>query len=73
MKKKGRPPTGWQVHHKLPLDDGGTNDIDNLILVKNDPYHQAITNAQNDLTKDLKPGETIEIDFPIPEGFIYPN
>jgi hypothetical protein len=26
------PNTDWQVHHKLPLDDGGDNSFDNLVL-----------------------------------------
>lgn len=73
IKTKGRSPDGWWVHHKLPLDDGGTNDFDNLLLIKNDPYHKAITNAQNAATRKLKPGETIELDFPIPHGILYPT
>lgn len=71
--KAGKNPVGYQVHHKLPLDDSGTNDFDNLILIKNDPYHKALTNAQNKLTKDLKPGDSVKIKFPIPEGNIYPR
>ncbi|QFY85130.1 hypothetical protein D0819_06740 [Bacillus subtilis] len=71
--KDGLNPKGYQVHHKLPLDDGGTNDMDNLILIKNDPYHKAITNEQNSLTKGLAPGETKKINWPIPNGEIYPS
>ncbi|MEG7281522.1 T7SS effector LXG polymorphic toxin [Bacillus sp. 0909A] len=71
--KDGLNPKGYQVHHKLPLDDGGTNDMDNLILIKNDPYHKAITNEQNSLTKGLTPGETKKINWPIPNGEIYPS
>lgn len=56
----------------MPLDDGGTNDMDNLILIKNDPYHRAITNEQTKLVKKLFPGKTKEIVWPIPEGTIYP-
>lgn len=73
MKTKGRPPKNWQVHHKLPLDDGGTNSFDNLVLIKNDPYHKVITNAQRGLAKGLKPGQTKEVDFPVPDGYLYPN
>jgi hypothetical protein len=36
---QGKVPAGYQVHHKLPLDDGGTNGFDNLVLIKNDPFH----------------------------------
>ncbi|MCV0023347.1 T7SS effector LXG polymorphic toxin [Bacillus sp. XT-2] len=71
--KDGLNPKGYQVHHKLPLDDGGTNDMDNLILIKNDPYHKAITNEQNSLTKGLTPGETKKINWPIPNDEIYPS
>ncbi|WP_307894441.1 T7SS effector LXG polymorphic toxin [Bacillus swezeyi] len=71
--KDGLNPKGWQVHHKLPLDDGGTNSMDNLILMRNDPYHKAITNEQNALTRGLAPGQTKKIDWPIPNGEIYPT
>ncbi|WP_206671195.1 HNH endonuclease signature motif containing protein [Clostridium estertheticum] len=64
---------GWQVHHKLPLDDSGTNAMDNLILIKNHPYHKVITNEQAALTRNLIPGETTIIKWPIPEGEIYPT
>jgi hypothetical protein len=70
--QQGKVPQGWQVHHKKPLDDGGDNNFNNLVLIKNDPYHQAITNAQKRLVGDLKPGEARVVDFPIPEGSIYP-
>lgn len=42
--QNGRVPDGWQVHHKIPLDGGGTNSFDNLVLIKNEPYHKVITN-----------------------------
>lgn len=71
--RDGYNPKGWQVHHKLPLDDGGTNALDNLILIRNDPYHKAITNEQNALTRDLAPGQNKIINWPIPEGDIYPS
>jgi hypothetical protein len=54
------------------LDDGGTNNIDNLVLIKNDPYHQVITNAQDKLTGALNSGDTRIIRFPVPDGIIYP-
>jgi hypothetical protein len=69
--KDGKVPQGWQVHHKLPLDDGGTNDFSNLVLIKNDPYHIALTNAQKALVGDLAVGGSRQVDFPIPKGSIY--
>lgn len=68
--KDGKVPNGWQVHHKLPLDDGGTNDFENLVLIKNEPYHKVLTNYQNSLVKNLKPGESVTIKWPIPNGKI---
>ncbi|HDR8094715.1 TPA: HNH endonuclease [Bacillus cereus] len=73
LMKRGKPPIGWQVHHNLPLDDGGTNDFENLTLIQNHPYHKAITNTQKTLTKDLTHGDSIDIDWPIPKYNIYPK
>ena len=69
---EGLAPHLYEVHHKLPLDDGGTNDFSNLTLMMKEPYHKVITNAQNTLTRGMRPGESRELDFPVPEGFIYP-
>ncbi|WLR42628.1 HNH endonuclease signature motif containing protein [Bacillus carboniphilus] len=71
--KNGFVPEGYQVHHKLPLDDGGTNDFSNLILIKNDPYHKVLTNSQRTLTRGIKVGDSIIIKWPIPKGFVYPE
>ncbi|MBC1484514.1 hypothetical protein HCJ58_14975 [Listeria sp. FSL L7-1509] len=71
--KKGVRPQGYQVHHKLPLDDSGTNDYSNLMLIKNDPYHKVITNSQIEFSKKMSPGESVKVKFPIPEGNIYPK
>ncbi|WP_052732399.1 type VI secretion system tube protein TssD [Hymenobacter terrenus] len=68
----GIRPTKYQVHHKLPLDDGGDNSFDNLVLIKNDPYHKSITNLQISLTKGMKAGDTRLIQWPTYPGFIYP-
>ena len=68
----GYVPDGWQVHHKLPLDDSGNNDFDNLVLMKNDPYHKTITNYQNSISRKMQIGEVQNVDWPIPEGSIYP-
>jgi hypothetical protein len=70
--RNGIAPDLYDVHHKLPLDDNGTNAADNLILMKNDPYHRALTNMQNELTKGMVPGETRTLSWPVPDGFVYP-
>ncbi|WP_460016458.1 HNH endonuclease family protein [Lactovum odontotermitis] len=64
MMKNGRVPRGYQVHHNHPLDDSGTNDFDNLILIKNDPYHKLITNYQKETVGSLEVGQTKTIPWP---------
>ncbi|EJS11206.1 hypothetical protein [Bacillus mycoides] len=73
LMKQGRPPVGWQVHHNLPLDDGGTNAFENLTLIQNHPYHKAITNTQRTLTRHLQDGDSADISWPIPKYNIYPK
>jgi len=72
MMQDGKVPPGYQVHHKIPLDDGGTNDPSNLVLIKNDPPHKAITNYQMHLIKGIHDGGSSELKWPIPPGFVYP-
>lgn len=68
----GYVPDGWQVHHKLPLDDGGTNSLDNLVLIQNEPYHKVITNYQNSVTKGFQIGELNQVEWPMIDGSFYP-
>ena len=70
--QNGRVPDGWQVHHKLPLDDSGTNTFDNLVLIQNEPYHKVITNYQNSITRQMGVGEVQTVQWPLPNGNIYP-
>ncbi len=69
----GKPPNDeWQVHHIKPLDDGGTNSFENLVLIKNEPYHKVLTNVQRALTGKMTPGESKMVDWPMIDGDIYP-
>ncbi|WP_172513334.1 HNH endonuclease signature motif containing protein [Enterobacter roggenkampii] len=67
----GGVPDSWQVHHKLPLDDGGDNSFGNLILIQTKPYHNALTGAQKSVTKDLMPGQSIDTLWPMPNGTFF--
>jgi hypothetical protein len=69
----GRVPEGWQVHHKLPLDDGGDNSLANLMLIENRPWHSVVTGHQKTWTGKLKPGESTQVKWPIyNHGIVYP-
>jgi hypothetical protein len=72
MMRAGKVPTGFQVHHKIPIDDGGQNEFSNFVLIKNEPAHKAITNFQMHQVEGVQPGESREIDWVIPRGYIYP-
>lgn len=67
----GGVPDSWQVHHKLPLDDGGDNSFGNLILIQTKPYHNALTGVQKSVTKDLIPGQSIDTLWPMPNGTFF--
>ncbi|WP_349677029.1 HNH endonuclease signature motif containing protein [Pseudomonas sp. UBA1879] len=64
------PNEDWQVHHVKPLDDGGTNSYDNLVLIKNEPYHKVLTNAQRTLTGKTTLGESKVVEWPMIDGDI---
>lgn len=66
------PNQSWQVHHIKPLDDGGTNAFENLTLIRTNPYHAALTNAQNTMTKGMKAGDVKVLDWPMIDIDIYP-
>ncbi|MBC6503549.1 type VI secretion system tube protein Hcp [Citrobacter freundii] len=68
----GNTPYNYSVHHKLPLDDGGTNNFDNLILIENESYHKLFTNMQSNVTRTMLPGESKTTFWAIPSGSMYP-
>ncbi|GAB7222872.1 hypothetical protein VoSk93_20880 [Vibrio owensii] len=69
----GRVPASFEVHHKLPLDDSGTNDFSNLVLIRKAPEHAALTTYQKQTTKNLTVGSVAEVQWPVPDGTIYPK
>lgn len=78
MAKDGRPPRGYQVHHRIPLDDGGTNSRDNFILIRDDVEHRALHGYYNPAElriRLLAYGEKTNIALPVPpkDTLVYPN
>ncbi len=78
MKTIGKAPFGYEVHHRMPLDDGGTNDENNLILIRNDVEHRSIHGYYNPgelQIKLLAVGEKTQVALPLPpeNAIIYPN
>jgi hypothetical protein len=63
---RGIVPQKYEVHHILPLDDGGTNAFDNLVLIRSKCEHSALTAYQNAFARGMAPGDEVEIDYPVP-------
>jgi 5-methylcytosine-specific restriction endonuclease McrA len=64
--RDGDVPNNYEVHHILPLDDGGTNAFANLILIRKSCEHTALTAYQNAFTKQLDVNESVFVDYPVP-------
>lgn len=78
MQTRGKAPVGYEVHHRIPLDDGGTNDDNNLILIRNDVEHRSIHGYYNPgelQIKLLQDGEKSQLVLPVPpeNAIVYPN
>ena len=71
LMEQGRPPRGYQVHHKIPIDDGGDNSESNFLLIRNSPEHTALTSYQSMATKGMKDGEVRDLHFPVPEQGVF--
>lgn len=69
---QGNNPVNWDVHHKLPLDDSGTNDFSNLVLISKSPEHAMFTTAQQKISRSIAAGGPTQVLWPVPKGVIYP-
>lgn len=78
MTLDGKVPDGYQVHHRIPLDDGGTNNHDNFILIRDDVEHRALHGYYNPAELSIRLlayGETAVVALPTPpkNTLVYPN
>lgn len=78
MAREGKTPEGYQVHHRLPLDNGGDNNYANLIMIRDDVEHRAVHGYYNpgeQRIEQLQYGESGEVALPMPpaDTVVYPN
>lgn len=67
--RRGKVPHGYNVHHIRPLDDGGDNRFDNLVLLPARPQHEAIHRYLDPQLRGLERGEARQVRLPmIPTG-----
>lgn len=64
LMRKGMSANGFNVHHKLPIHGGGTNDFTNLILMpvkQHDELHHIVIDPQIKNIAEIKSGKTIKL------------
>jgi hypothetical protein len=69
--RRGKVPHGYNVHHIKPLDDGGDNRFDNLVLLRAHPTHEAIHRYLDPQLKGLEVGQSRQVGLPMPEPGAY--
>lgn len=62
---KGKVPPGYNVHHIKPLDDGGDNSFDNLVLMRAHPDHEAVHRYLDPQLKGLENGQSRTVRIPM--------
>ncbi|HMA51887.1 MAG TPA: HNH endonuclease signature motif containing protein [Magnetospirillaceae bacterium] len=67
----GKVPHGYNVHHIKPLDDGGDNRFDNLVLLRAHPEHESIHRYLDPQLKGLEVGQSRTVRLPLPEAGAY--
>jgi len=67
----GKVPHGYNVHHIKPLDDGGDNRFDNLVLLRAHPEHESIHRYLDPQLKGLDNGQSRTVRLPLPEAGAY--
>ncbi|MEM6902454.1 MAG: hypothetical protein AAF556_04370 [Pseudomonadota bacterium] len=70
--REGIVPEGFAVHHIWPLDSrGGTNEFDNLVLLPQTPYHDAIHRYLAPQLGSLKVSRARTVKLPVVEGPVF--
>ena len=70
--REGIVPEGFAVHHIKPLDStGGTNDRDNLVLLPQTPYHDAIHAYLAPQLGSLKVSRGRTVKLPVVKGPVF--
>jgi hypothetical protein len=69
--RRGKVPHGYNVHHIKPLDDGGDNRFDNLVLLRAHPTHEAIHRYLDPQLRGLEIGQSRQVSLPSPAPGAY--
>lgn len=70
--KKGKAPENFNIHIRVPLDYGGTNDFSNLVLIQTHPFHTAIHKFIDMQTLSQSQGsKPRRLFIPAPKGKVY--
>jgi hypothetical protein len=69
--RRGKVPHGYNVHHIRPLDDGGDNRFDNLVLLRAHPEHESIHRHLDPQLRGLAVGQSRRVNLAMPEAGAY--
>lgn len=69
--KKGRAPTGYNVHHKLPIHGGGKNEFSNLILMPIKPHDELHHRVMDPQVAKMQTGDSKRVVIPWTDDMVY--
>ena len=69
--RKGYSVNGYNVHHKLPIHGGGTNDFKNLIIMPIKPHDELHHEVIDPQLKNQKLAEGIKIKLPWSDDMVW--
>ena len=68
---KGGCPTGYNVHHKLPIHGGGMNEFKNLILMPIRPHDELHHRVLDPQVSQMQAGESKTVKLPWSDNMVY--
>ncbi len=69
--KKGHAPTGYNVHHKLPIHGGGKNEFSNLILMPIGPHDELHHRVMDPQVAQMQTGDSKKVLIPWTDDMVY--
>ncbi len=71
MVKKGHAPSGYNVHHKLPIHGGGQNVFENLILMPVKPHDELHHTVMDPQVAQMQTGDSKKVVIPWTDDMVY--
>lgn len=69
--KNGNSPSGYNVHHKLPIHGGGRNEFENLILMPIPPHNDLHHKIIDPQIQSMMDGDSKKVKIPWSDNMVY--